>query len=133
MAATGRDARLAVEVVDVPAGVDPTAAPTDRADGANTRPLRISYGWARAFYRDSLPLRGLSMPTGGSLLIPGERTPLQFGGLYTDVVVPAGHRLAFTVSSSAGGTVASGLGGTVTVFTGGPDGSRVLLPVVDRP
>jgi X-Pro dipeptidyl-peptidase len=130
MAATGRDATVAVEVVDVPPGVEPTDRTTDLADGTRTAPLRISFGWARAFYRDSLPLRGLSTPTGGSLLTPGERTPLRFGGLYTDVVVPAGHRLAFKVSSSAGGTVASGLGGTVTLFTG-EQGSRVLLPVVD--
>ena len=131
MAATGPDATVAVEVLDVPPGVEPTAATTDLADGARTKPLRISYGWARAFYRDSLALRGLSTPTGGSFLTAGERTPLQFGGLYTDVVVPAGHRLAFKVSSAAGGTVASNLGGTVTLFTG-EDGSRVLLPVVQR-
>jgi X-Pro dipeptidyl-peptidase len=130
LAATGRDATVAIEVVDVPPGVEPTAATTDLANGATARPLRISYGWARAFYRDSLPLRGLSTPTGGSLLTPGQRTPLRFGGLYTDVVVPAGHRLAFKVSNAAGGTVASNLGGTVTLFTG-EDGSRVLLPVVE--
>jgi X-Pro dipeptidyl-peptidase len=130
MAATGQDATVAVEVVDVPPGIEPTAATTDLANGQRTRPLRISYGWARAYYRDSLPLRGLSTPTGGSLLTPGERTPLRFGGLYTDVVVPAGHRLAFKVASSGGGTVASNLGGTVTLFTG-EGGSRILLPVVE--
>ena len=131
MAATGPDATVAIEVVDLPPGSDPAAASTDLADGSYVRPLRISQGWARAYYRDSLPLRGLSTPTGGSLLTPGERTELSFGGLYTDVVVPAGHRLAFRVSSASGCTVASNLGGTVSLFTG-EGGSRVLLPVVDE-
>ena len=130
LAATGRDATVAVEVVDVPPDGDPNGATTDLADGEYARPLRISYGWARAYYRDSIAPRGLSTPTGGSFLTPGERTDLQFGGLYTDVVVPAGHRLAFRVSNASGGTVASNLGGTVTLFTGGEDGSTVRLPVV---
>ena len=129
LAATGVDTTVAVEVVDVPPGVEPTDPATDLADGQDVAPKRISYGWARAFYRDSLPLRGLSTPTGGALLTPGEPTPLRFGGLYTDVIVPAGHRLAFTVSNAAGGTVAANLGGTVTLLTGSA-GSTLRLPVV---
>jgi X-Pro dipeptidyl-peptidase len=132
MAAEGVDTTVAIDVVDVPPGIEPTARSTDLADGSFTAPLRISEGWARAFYRDSVPLRGLSTPTGGAPLEPGERTGLEFGSLYTDVVVPAGHRLAFKVSNSAGGTVAANTGGVVTLFTGA-DGSRVLLPVVDEP
>ncbi len=128
IAATGRDATVGIEVVDVPPGVNPTARPTVTADGGDSAPLTISYGWLRAVYRDSVPLRGVSTPTGGALLEAGKRTDVRFGSLYTDVVVPAGHRLAFKVGSSAGGTLASNLGGTVSVFTGA-GGSRVLLPV----
>ena len=43
----------------------------------------------------------------------------------------AGHRLAFKVSNTTGGTIAASPGGVVTLLTG-EGGSRVLLPVVDE-
>jgi len=99
-------------------------------DGADTKPLIISYGWLRGYYRETVPLRGLSTPTAGSFLTPNETFDATFGGLYTDYIIPAGHRLAFKVSSNAGGTVASNLGDTVSLFTG--DGvSTVRLPIVE--
>ena len=130
MAATGRDATVAVEVVSVPEDVDPLAGTTIVHDGADAKPLVISYGWLRGYYRDSVPLRGVSTPTAGSFLTPGETFDATFGGLYTDYIIPAGHRLAFKVSSNAGGTVASNAGGTVSLLTG--DGvSTIRLPIVD--
>jgi hypothetical protein len=78
--------------------------------------VQLTYGWVRAFYRDSVPLRGLSTPTGGGFVDPGDTVPLTFGALATDLVVPEGWRLAFEFSSSAGGTVASlSSGGDVTL------------------
>lgn len=135
MAATGRDATVGVEVVMVPDGIEPTAPPTITHDGTDGQPLVISYGWLRGFYRESVPLRGVSTPTEGSFLTPGETFDATFGSLYTDVVVPAGHRLAFKVAANtpgsfAAGTAASGLGGTVTIATGDAV-STVHLPVVE--
>jgi hypothetical protein len=73
-------------------------------------------------------MRGLSTPSTGEPLDPGSVEQVKFGSLYTDLVVPAGHRLAFRVSNAAGGTLGSDLGGTVRLLCG-PGGSRVNLPV----
>ncbi len=133
IATEGPDTSIAVTILSVPPDADPGDDSTDVMAPGRTEPLLIGYGWLRASYRDSVPLRGLSTPTGlGPVDNPmpsGVRTPVEFGSLYTDVVIPAGHRLAFRFSNSAGGTVADNTGGDVTLFTGGEDGSRVLVPV----
>lgn len=126
LAASGPDATTAVEVTLLPPD-----SPADTGGGIlhdGERQVTISYGWLRAWYRDSVPLRGLSTPTGGSPLTPGEPYEARFGGIHTDVVVPEGWTLAFEVSASDGGTVASDLSDVVTLQAG-PDASRVLLPV----
>ena len=124
----GPDATLAVDVRMVPPDVDPTSSAGVRYDGQDERSVQLTYGWVRAFYRDSVPLRGLSTPTGGGFVDPGSTVKLTFGALATDLVVPAGWRLAFEFSSSAGGTVASQLGGDVTLTS--QPGRGILLPVV---
>jgi putative cell wall-binding protein len=129
---TGVDTSIAVTILSVPPDVDPTARITETMDGTNAAPLRMGYAWLRAFYRDSVPLRGVSTPTGGAVMSANQRTEVQFGSLYTDVVVPAGNRLAFRFSNSEGGTVAANTGGTVTLHTG-PLASRILIPVADPP
>lgn len=126
----GPDATVAVDVRMVPPGVDPERSAGIRYDGQQERPVQLTYGWVRAFYRDSVPLRGLSTPTGGGFVEPGSTVPLTFGALATDLVVPAGWRLAFEFSSAAGGTMPSELGGNVTL-TSEPD-RGVLLPVVSQ-
>jgi hypothetical protein len=87
----------------------------------------VSYGWARAFYRDSLNPRGLSTPTGGEPVVPGEVTHTAFGSLPLDYVLAPGHRLRLTFSPSDGGSLASSTGGTVTLLTDGQ--SSVRLPI----
>jgi X-Pro dipeptidyl-peptidase len=130
MTASGPDATVAVEVKMLEADAPPTTAGRILFDSATEPgPLTISYGWLRAFYRDSVPLRGLSTPTGGSPLEPGESFDARFGSLHTDVVVPAGYKLVFEISASDGGTVASDLSETVEVLAG-PGTSQILLPVV---
>jgi hypothetical protein len=129
--ADGPDATTAVTVLDVPAGAEPGDSSTTTMTEDRDQPLVISYAWLRAWYRDSVPLRGLSTPTGGGPVEPGEAFDATFGSLYTDVVVPAGHRLAFRFSSAAGGTNASNIGGDVEIRTG-DDVSRVLVPVVSE-
>ena len=126
LAASGQDATTAVEVKMLPPGSEPGTAAGIVHDGE--RPVTISYGWLRAYYRDSVPLRGLSTPTGGSFTTPGEVFDARFGGIHTDVVVPEGWTLAFEVSASDGGTVASGMSERVSLLTG-PDASRILVPV----
>jgi X-Pro dipeptidyl-peptidase len=129
VSAEGPDATIAVTVLDVPPGVSPTDDPTTTMTPTRTQPLIISYAWLRAWYRDTVPLRGISTPTGGAPLDPGEEFDARFGSLYTDLVIPAGHRLAFRFSASAGGTFASNLADTIAVHTG-QDRSTVLVPVV---
>ncbi len=65
-------------------------------------------------------------------LSPGALEEVQFGSLYTDIVVPEGHRLAFRVSNAAGGTLGSKQGGDVRILCGS-DGSRVNVPVAPLP
>lgn len=128
----GVDTSSAVTILSVPPDVEPTVRSTDTMDGTNTAPLRLGHAWLRAFYRGSVPLRGVSTPARGAFMNRNEHTEVQFGSLYTDVVVPAGNRLAFRISNSEGGTVAANTGGTVSLHTG-LEGSRILLPVADPP
>ena len=80
------------------------------------------------YYNTTVPMRRMAIPHDGEPLPSGALEEVQFGSLYTDVVVPAGHRLAFRVSNAAGGTLGSEMGGTVRIPTG-PEGSRVDVPV----
>jgi X-Pro dipeptidyl-peptidase len=125
----GPDTTVAVTVLDVPPGSEPGDSATTRMTTDRDRPLIISYAWLRGWYRDSVPLRGLSTPTGGGPMEPGTTYDVTFGSLYTDLVVPAGHRLAFRFANNAGGTVPAFTGGDVQLRTG-EDASRILLPVV---
>lgn len=127
----GPDATIAVSVTMVPPDTtatghgsllhDDRAVPTER---------QVTYGWLRAAYRDSVPLRGISTPTRPVPTVPGEIVDLSFGSLPTDLIVPEGWRLAFRFSSSEGGTLASEVGGDVRLVTA-PEGGRILLPVAD--
>jgi X-Pro dipeptidyl-peptidase len=126
--AEGTDATVAVEILDVPPGADPGDAATTTMTPDRTAPLLVSYAWLRAWYRDSVPMRGMAIPHDGDPLSPGALEEVAFGSLYTDVVVPAGHRLAFRVSNAAGGTLGSEMGGDVRIVFG-EEGSRVNVPV----
>lgn len=131
LTADGPDTTVAVQVDDLPPSVeDDTRAATSLYDvREQDDAVTLTYAWLRAFYRGSVtagPERPL--PTGGSPLVPGQATPVRFSSLHTDYVVPAGHRLRFTVSSSAGGTVAASTGGTVQLAVG-DGGSTITLPV----
>jgi X-Pro dipeptidyl-peptidase len=126
--ADGTDATVAVSVLDLPPGASPDEEATVKHTPGREKPLQASYAWVRAWYRDDVPMRGLSTPSTGEPLDPGSVEQVKFGSLYTDLVVPAGHRLAFRVSNAAGGTLGSDLGGTVRLLCG-PGGSRVNLPV----
>ena len=88
----------------------------------------ISYGWARAFYRDSIKPRGISTPSHGTPVVPGAVTRTSFGSLPLDYTLMPGHRLRLTFSPSEGGTVAADTGGTVTLLQG-PGMSTVRLPI----
>ena len=126
--AEGTDATVAVEILDVPPDADPEDAATTTMTPDRTAPLLVSYAWLRAWYRDSVPMRGMAIPHEGDPLSPGALEEVAFGSLYTDVVVPAGHRLAFRVSNAAGGTLGSEMGGDVRIVFG-QEGSRVNVPV----
>jgi len=131
VATTGPDTTIAVEVDDLPASAE------DDADGGTSRydvrepdeVVTFSYAWLRAFYRDTVAAgRQRNVPSGGAPMTPGAPTPVSFSSLHTDYVVPAGHRLRFTVSNAAGGTVAANTGGTVSLAVG-DGGSTVTLPI----
>jgi len=125
----GPDTTFAVQVDDLPPGTAANAPVKDQLyDGRDAGAFTVTYGWLRAYYRDSVNPRGRSRPTGGSFLVPGSTTRFEFPSLYTDYVVPAGHRLRFTISNSAGSTAAADTGGTISLLTG-PGASRILLPV----
>jgi X-Pro dipeptidyl-peptidase len=131
MTASGPDATVAVEVKMLPADAPATTAGRILFNSATQpAPLTISYGWLRAYYRDSVPMRGLSTPTNGSFLEPGQAFDAQFGSLHTDIVVPAGYKLVFEISASDGGSVASSMSNAVEVLAG-PGASRIHLPVVE--
>ena len=127
-AADGTDATVAVEVLDLPPNAEPDEETTTEMTPDREAPLLASYAWMRAWYRDTVPMRGMARPHDGEPLSPGEVERLEFGSLHTDLVVPEGHRLALRVSNAAGGTLGSEQGGDVRIHCG-PDGSRVNLPV----
>lgn len=128
LTAQGPDTTVAVEILALPPGAESSDRATETWTKDTDQPLRIGYGWARAWYRDSVPLRGVSTPTDGSAITPGEPFRLQFGSLYTDLVVPAKWRLAFEFSNAAT-TWPAGTGGTVTLD---PAASRILVPTVSN-
>lgn len=129
ISADGPDTTIGVEVAMLPPDVDDDVPAGTVMDAAGD-PVVISYAWLRAFYRDSVPLRGISTPTGGAPLVPGAATPVSFGSIHTDVVVPAGWRLRLTFANQAGGTVPAGTGHNVRLLTAA---SEMLLPVVGPP
>lgn len=126
--AEGTDATVAVEVLDLPPGVSADEETTVKHGPGRKKPLEVSYAWLRAWYRDDVPARGVSTPSDGESLTPGELETVEFGSLYTDLVIPEGHRLAFRVSNAAGGTLGSNQGGSVSIVCG-PDGSMARLPL----
>ncbi|PSQ35851.1 hypothetical protein BRD05_04295 [Halobacteriales archaeon QS_9_70_65] len=126
--ADGTDATVAVEILDVPPDAEPGDDATTTMTPDREAPLLFSYAWVRAWYRDTVPMRGLSIPHDGEPLSPGALEEVAFGSLYTDVVIPEGHRLAFRVSNAAGGTLGSEQGGDVRIVCGS-EGSRVNVPV----
>jgi predicted acyl esterase len=125
----GPDTNFAVRIDDLSPGTSPTASVNVKTlEGPVVGAFTISYGWARAFYRSSLKPRGLSTPTGGAPVVPGEVTRTTFGSLPFDYTLAAGHRLRLTFSPSEGGTLAAETGGTVTLMTG-KGMSNVRLPI----
>ena len=129
--ATGPDTTFAIRVDDLPPGAE------DDAEGGGSRydvrepdeVVTATYGYLRASYRDSVkPGPERSVPTTPTPLTPGQRYEVGFSSLHTDYLVPAGHRLRFTVSNTAGGTVAANTGGTVSLAVG-DGGSTITLPV----
>lgn len=130
LAANGPDTTVAVRVALLPPGItDPATASATPSWDINVEPAAIgTYGYARAWYRDSLTTRGVSSPTGGGPLTPNEAFELDFGSLGIDLIVPEGYSLGFQFSASDGGVVASNLGDTVTMALGA-DASRILVPI----
>lgn len=114
---------MAVEVLDLPPGASPDDEATVKHTPDREKPLLATYAWMRAWYRDSVPARGVSTPTDGEPLTPNGLETVKFGPRYIDLVIEEGHRLAFRVSNAAGGTLGSGQGGTVRIVCG-RDGSR---------
>jgi putative CocE/NonD family hydrolase len=126
---TGPDTSFAVRIDDLSPGTSATApVGVKKLEGAFEGAFTVSYGWARAFYRDSLKARGRSTPSGGAPVVPGELTRTTFGSLPLDYTLPPGHRLRLTFSPSEGGTLAANTGGTVSLLTGA-DLSSVRLPI----
>jgi X-Pro dipeptidyl-peptidase len=123
---TGPDTTFGIEIADLGPDDEDSATARERAfDAEDQVPWVVSYAWLRAWYRASVKPRGLSTPSHGSPLIPGQQTKSSFPSLYTDYMLPAGHRLRFTFSSAAGGTIPASMGGTVTLSL---PGSTVSLP-----
>lgn len=126
----GPDTNLAVRIDDLPPGAADGDPVSDRfSDEEVTGPLTVSYGYAKAFYRDSLQARGMSSPTGGAPVTPGAQVRTTYGSLPLDHVLRAGHRLRFTFSPAEGGSLPAYTGGTVELVLG-EGGSTVALPVV---
>lgn len=126
---TGPDTTLAVRIDDLPPGVEDDATVGDNVlDGPAEDVFTVSYGWARAAYRNTIEPRGISTPHGPEPVAPGETVRTAFGSLPLDFVVRPGHRLRFTFSASDGGTVASYTGGEVALQLG-KGLSSVRLPI----
>jgi predicted acyl esterase len=125
----GPDTNFAVRIDDLAPGVAADAAVNVKTlEGPVEGAFTITYGWAKALFRSSLKPRGLSTPTDGMPVTPGELTRTTFGSLPFDYTLAPGHRLRLTFSPSEGGTLASSTGGTVTLLAG-PDGSSIRLPI----
>ena len=126
---TGPDTNFTVRIDDLGPGVSPdTAVNVKTLEGPVDGAFTVSYGFARAFYRDTIKPRGLSTPTGGSPVVPGELARTSFGSLPLDYTLLPGHRLRLTFSPNQGGTVPAYTGGTVTLMTG-KGLSNVRLPI----
>jgi len=130
IAAAGPDTTIAVEVDDVPPGAEnDTTFATDQLT-SNKDPFAFTYGYIRAYYRDSVKPRGASYPTGGSPLTPNTQYAISFPSTYTDYILPAGHKLRFTFSDASPYTLATDQGNVVTMYSGLNDGtSQVRIPV----
>src|SRR3954447_2273831 len=75
----GPDTTFAVRIDDLAPGV-PADAPVTMTtlDGPVEEAFTISYAWGRAWYRDTLEPRGISTPTNGAPVTPGEVTHTAF-------------------------------------------------------
>ncbi|HVF19064.1 MAG TPA: CocE/NonD family hydrolase [Mycobacteriales bacterium] len=129
----GPDTGIAVTVADL--GPD---VPADEASAeASLQPddsgaLTVTYGWLRAFYRDTVqagPQR--NVPSGGAPMTPNTPTPVSFSSMHMDYVFKAGHRLRVSFDNSAGGIVPSLTGQVVTLSTGAGT-STVTVPIAGR-
>ena len=126
---TGPDTNFNVRIDDLAPDAESNATGGGKAlESPVTGAFTISYAWARAFYRDTIKPRGLSTPSGGSPVVPGEVTRTSFGSLPLDYVLEPGHRIRLTFSPSEGGTVAANTGGTVRLLNA-PGMSTVRLPI----
>jgi X-Pro dipeptidyl-peptidase len=125
----GPDTNFAVRIDDLSPGTANNAAVNVKTlDGPVEGAFTISYGWAKALFRNSLKPRGLSTPTGGEPVVPGQVTRTTFGSLPFDYTLAPGHRLRLTFSPSEGGTLPAETGGTVTLLTG-QGMSSIRLPI----
>ncbi|HEV2891525.1 MAG TPA: CocE/NonD family hydrolase [Frankiaceae bacterium] len=130
VSATGPDTSIAVRIDDLGPDAEDTDTPDDNLyDGDDRGVLTVTYAWLQAIVRDSVKPRGPSTPVIGTPLQPNTPVLMRFPSLYTDYVVPKGHRLRFTFSNATGGSLASNAGGVVSLAVG-PKASVIRLPVV---
>ncbi|HEX8004706.1 MAG TPA: CocE/NonD family hydrolase [Mycobacteriales bacterium] len=128
--ALGPDTSIAVRIDDLGPDAEDDQTPDDTLwDGDDKDVLTVTYAWLQALVRDSVKPRGPSTPVPGTPLQPDTAVLSRFPSLYTDYVVPRGHRLRFTFSNATGGSFASNTGGVVTLHLG-PKASAIRLPVV---
>ena len=128
--ALGPDTSIAVRIDALGPDADADTTPDDTLwDGDDRGVLTVTYAWLQALVRDSVKPRGPSTPVVGTPLVPNAPVLSRFPSLYTDYVVPKGHRLRFTLSNSTGSSLASNTGGVVTLHLG-PKASAIRLPVV---
>jgi len=126
---TGPDTTIAVRIDALPPGAaDDAKVGGVVLEGAPEEPFTVSYGWARAAYRNTIEARGASVPHGAEPVVPGELVRTKFGSLPLDFTLRPGHRLRFTFSASDGGTVQAFTGGEVALQLG-KDLSSVVLPI----
>jgi X-Pro dipeptidyl-peptidase len=126
---TGTDTNLTVRVDDLPPGADADAPVGDKVlDGdVEEGAFTVTFGFARAAYREEIEPQGLSRPTLPSPVVPGTVTRTTFPSLPMDYVLKKGHRLRFTFGPALGGTLATNTGGDVSIQLAGQ--STVRLPV----
>ena len=128
--AVGPDTSIAVRIDSLGPEAEPTDTPDDTLwDGDDRGVLTVTYAWLQSLVRDSVKPRGPSTPVIGTPLQPDTPVLSRFPSLYTDFVVPKGHRLRFTLSNAIGSSLASNTGGIVTLHLG-PGGSAIRVPVV---